>query len=481
MVVTFYSYKGGVGRSMALANVAQWFVLRGARVVMIDWDLEAPGLENYFFDTPEALAAVRSRPGVIDMLYTLERQWHGLGLSENPSDEEVTAALEASVAPPTAYLFRIQSELIDGSGGALWLLPAGRRVSDDLDDYAGAVQRFDWEGFYERYRGQCYFDWLRQHLADPAIADIVLVDSRTGVTEMGGVCTRQLADVVVCLSAPNRGNLEGVVAMASTFVDDELLEARKHRRISTLIVPARIENTERDQRNDFKNDFARSTYQFVPEALSGVPDAFWRLRIPYVPYYAYQETLAVGMGGADEEIEEAYNRLAAPIALLSPNGSRIRELCEADISASPFGHGSGASALRSDALVAEALNETWEGLDATARERLLTLLARALRINDGDHSATTVRTGIGPLNADERRLLGPLAALGVLTVRRDGSSSETLEVPESVHIERWPFVRDWLAVPGNTQFVTTRQAINDALREWRRANNDASGNPLNGS
>ena len=42
MIYTFYSYKGGAGRSMALANVARWFYLQGLRVVMIDWDLEAP-------------------------------------------------------------------------------------------------------------------------------------------------------------------------------------------------------------------------------------------------------------------------------------------------------------------------------------------------------------------------------------------------------------------------------------------------------
>ena len=48
-IVTFYSYKGGVGRSMALANLA----VIAARdyslnVVVVDRDLEAPGLHRYF-------------------------------------------------------------------------------------------------------------------------------------------------------------------------------------------------------------------------------------------------------------------------------------------------------------------------------------------------------------------------------------------------------------------------------------------------
>src|SRR6059058_3441452 len=47
-IVTFYSYKGGTGRSMALANVGWILAAAGKRVLMIDWDLEAPGLHRYF-------------------------------------------------------------------------------------------------------------------------------------------------------------------------------------------------------------------------------------------------------------------------------------------------------------------------------------------------------------------------------------------------------------------------------------------------
>src|SRR5215475_15535291 len=47
-VVTFYSYKGGVGRSMALANIAVLLARVGKRVLIVDWDLEAPGLDRYF-------------------------------------------------------------------------------------------------------------------------------------------------------------------------------------------------------------------------------------------------------------------------------------------------------------------------------------------------------------------------------------------------------------------------------------------------
>jgi Mrp family chromosome partitioning ATPase len=47
-ILTFYSYKGGTGRSMSLANIAWILAMNGHRVLMIDWDLEAPGLHRWF-------------------------------------------------------------------------------------------------------------------------------------------------------------------------------------------------------------------------------------------------------------------------------------------------------------------------------------------------------------------------------------------------------------------------------------------------
>lgn len=41
MIITFYSYKGGVGRSMALANVAELFFQAGLRVLAVGLPSEA--------------------------------------------------------------------------------------------------------------------------------------------------------------------------------------------------------------------------------------------------------------------------------------------------------------------------------------------------------------------------------------------------------------------------------------------------------
>src|SRR5262249_21697668 len=72
-IVTFYSYKGGTGRTMALANVA-WILAAagllpaaGHTVLMVDGDLEAPGVHRYF---PPLLSdkELLTSTGVIDIV-----------------------------------------------------------------------------------------------------------------------------------------------------------------------------------------------------------------------------------------------------------------------------------------------------------------------------------------------------------------------------------------------------------------------------
>src|SRR5258708_5501013 len=76
-IITFYSYKGGTGRSMALANVACLLAARPESsrerpVLVIDWDLEAPGLHRYF--DPFLPAAAADDRGLIDLFWDLREQ-----------------------------------------------------------------------------------------------------------------------------------------------------------------------------------------------------------------------------------------------------------------------------------------------------------------------------------------------------------------------------------------------------------------------
>src|SRR5262245_29450273 len=135
-VITFYSYKGGTGRSMALANVACLLVQRqsGRRVLAVDWDLEAPGLHRYFqaalggLSSPEADERIKLAPGLLDLLWAARERFGvpPVSLEEQPAEPPVPApdpvqALEDMDLE--RYLLPI--DVPNAQSSNLWLLKAG--------------------------------------------------------------------------------------------------------------------------------------------------------------------------------------------------------------------------------------------------------------------------------------------------------------------------------------------------------------------
>src|SRR5262249_2421123 len=161
------------------ANVASWLCDQGLRVVMIDWDLEAPGLESYFF-APDQIAAVSSSIGLIDLLWSYRRTFPKIQWPKTEEGADTTAR-QAQLKPLLEWLPPLAHTLVSIRDG-LSLLSAGWRGEDRFTRYAEAVQRFDWTELYSQFRGEAYFEWMRRELT--RAADVVLIDSRTGVTEM---------------------------------------------------------------------------------------------------------------------------------------------------------------------------------------------------------------------------------------------------------------------------------------------------------
>ncbi|WP_133366492.1 KGGVGR-motif variant AAA ATPase [Qipengyuania sediminis] len=179
-ITTFYSYKGGVGRTMALANVAAVLSEMGRKVLIVDFDLEAPGVPSY-----EPFAAALGRPGLVDYIHHY---------------------LETNEAPEAAdYIVRCEI----AKDRAVWVMPAGDNSSPS---YAGKFAAIDWQHLYAERRGQDLIDDLRNQWAtfERDGFDYVLVDSRTGATDIAGICTRQLPQLVVILFTPTRQNVCGL-------------------------------------------------------------------------------------------------------------------------------------------------------------------------------------------------------------------------------------------------------------------------------
>lgn len=310
MIVTFYSYKGGVGRSMALANVADQLARSGLRVLIVDFDLEAPGIEHFF---PIDHEEVRGHEGLLDLLLTFKYSMSTA--ASGTDDSDAFRRLERFVT--TVYPPR-------EGGGGLDLLPAGRRLTEDqIGRYGEELRRFDWADFYFTWSGELFFEWLRQTLAQRY--DVVLVDSRTGVTEMGGVCAYQLADVIAVLCAPNLQNLEGTEAMVRNFLSPQVRAVRAERPLDLLIVPARVDQQDSAMMSTFQQRFARQFSEFEPAVLGEHDLTFWDLQIPYEPQYAFYEQVITDPGRAEERrgLVAAYGKLLAGIALLAPADSTL--------------------------------------------------------------------------------------------------------------------------------------------------------------
>ncbi len=94
-IITFYSYKGGTGRSMALANVAFLLANAGKRVLAIDWDLEAPGLHRYF-EPFLADKNLEHSTGVIDFV----RDFATAALSRGSAKEATRSQLVRGIRRP---------------------------------------------------------------------------------------------------------------------------------------------------------------------------------------------------------------------------------------------------------------------------------------------------------------------------------------------------------------------------------------------
>jgi hypothetical protein len=308
VIVSFYSFKGGVGRSMALANIAALFSRAGFRVVVVDGDLEAPGVEEYLAIDSTAVRSLHDRFGLIDLIEDYRaRLASPPAISSDDPFPDLTVYLSTPDGKPAG------PELT--RPGMIALLTAGRR-SDSDDRYAERVNNFDWNEFKADWAGDSFFEWLRGELN--ALADIVFVDTRTGVTELGGVWTHLVADLVVALCSPNDQNLRGTRAVVDSLLREELRSYRidsngEKRELEVLVVPARVDLlTEPRQTADFARRFDADFSDTIPRGLAGRLDKPTELMIPYIPSHAFREGLAVPLPCRDRQMAPAAYRVAAP-------------------------------------------------------------------------------------------------------------------------------------------------------------------------
>ena len=203
---------------MALVNSAVELAQRGRKVLVVDFDLEAPGLDTFDIVRPKA-----KTPGVIDF---------------------VGEYLETGQAPEIER-FVSMTTTVDG----LWIMHSGTQQG-----YAASFGQIDWQELYERRDGYLLLEDMKAQWKQMIQPDYVLIDSRTGHTDTCGICTRQLPDAVIILFFPNEQNLRGLTKV----IRDIRLEANApaKRTIATHFVMSNVPDLD-DEDNTLRGMLGR--------------------------------------------------------------------------------------------------------------------------------------------------------------------------------------------------------------------------------
>ncbi|WP_052519548.1 KGGVGR-motif variant AAA ATPase [Archangium violaceum] len=285
-VITFYSYKGGVGRTQALANIGTLLTRWGYKVLCVDWDLEAPGLDRYFHQWLQQ----PQNPGVVELIHAHVEE-------RKPRWQEYVVELK-----------------LGSAGLPLHLMPAG--IQDDT--YKRRIQDLDWASLYEKHALGDFLEQMRDEWKESY--DFVLIDSRTGITDIGGICTIQLPDQLVLLFTANHQSLEGIVDVWRSALEGRNDFAYDRGRLLALPVSTRFEQrVEYTRAQDWLKMFAEKLEPIFAEWTSkevSVPELLNHTRIPYVPYWSFGEELPVleEDGKDPEQISFSFETLAALLA-----------------------------------------------------------------------------------------------------------------------------------------------------------------------
>jgi formylglycine-generating enzyme required for sulfatase activity len=181
-IITFYSYKGGVGRTFALANIAVLLAKSGKRVLIMDWDLEAPGLHHYF--KPYFSEGSPPNQGIIHLL------------SEAIVNKEISWK---------SYITEIKIK----EKTTIYLISSG----DKSADYVDLIRAFSWSNFFEKQEGGLVLERWRMEWKQAF--DFVLIDSRTGITDTGGVCTVFFPDILMLVFSTNEQSFKRGIQVAN--------------------------------------------------------------------------------------------------------------------------------------------------------------------------------------------------------------------------------------------------------------------------
>ncbi|MDB9490123.1 AAA family ATPase [Dolichospermum circinale CS-534/05] len=231
-VVTFFSFKGGVGRTTALVATALTLARNGHRVAIVDLDLEAPGLSTIFFkDKVENF-------GVID--YLLEKKIQNSNWSLRND------------------ILRINHPRLLGNGEQIYLFTAGNVDNNYLEKLA----RIDFPNLVDHQLPETFKGMLKELESAVKPLDFILLDSRAGFHDIGGLALTDLSHAAVIFGRQSRQSWAGLTYVIRRL-SRPLFEQRE--KFPVILVHAMALASLERRRNEELREFKEQAYTAFQE------------------------------------------------------------------------------------------------------------------------------------------------------------------------------------------------------------------------
>ena len=299
-IVSFFSFKGGVGRTSTLVATALTLARNGHRVAIVDLDLEAPGLATIF--SPDSSDNI----GVID--YLLEKKIQG-------NDWKLRTNL-LSISDRT---------LLGDDGESIQLLPAGTIDNNYLEKLA----RLDFQNLVNSELQSTMVDMLSELENAVRPLDFILMDARAGFHDIGGLAISNLCHAAVIFGTQSRQSWAGLTHvirhLASPGIDDRLPLILAHSMAPSIGISGREQELTEFRERAY--DVFRENYYSVEE---DVPNSNDREE-PFFPVIVpYQESLRgdIALFSRNSTPEES-DRLSGLVQVMTnqPYSELAEKLC----------------------------------------------------------------------------------------------------------------------------------------------------------
>jgi len=291
IIATFYSLRGGVGRSTALAYTASILASRGRTILCVDMDLEAPGLAALFGKEAE----ISPGHGLVSILADIDRGGHPDVIN---------------------HILRISET------DELYCLPTG--IPDA--NYARLLNFLDPSAWYREEKNPLreLIKILSHEL--PFQPDVILLDARTGITPLNAPLLFDLSDLAFIVFFPHPQTKTGTQALVRA-----LLTAHTRREQNLTPEPRFIVSPiPASKAPEVIQHYQETSLEWINDWLAGVDEnetsgeKFSASEITH--FITYQEVIATSDKIlADEEIWHKFELVAEWLERFLPRASEQRQ------------------------------------------------------------------------------------------------------------------------------------------------------------